>query len=139
MTPKRDRVLLVVTPSVTDVQLADEVPASHLSGSEVRVVVPAVAKSALSFWFSDEGGVEQARSAAAKIGSSIAATASRVESTAGDSDPVLAVEDAIATFHPDRIIVVHRSDHPGFREKRLDHDSLTHRLNREVEDHLVAA
>lgn len=134
-----ERVLVVVTPTVGEESLREAVPPSEQRGKDLRVVVPAVAKSALSYWFSDDRAISRARAAAASLGEAVGSQAANVRATAGDCDPALAVEDAIATFHPDRIIVVHREDQPGYREEKLDADSLSRRLDREVEDHLVPA
>ena len=139
MAESRERVLIVVTPTVSDDELATEVSGAQLGSADVRLVVPAVTKSALSFWFSDDRAMKSARSTAAQFRERIEGSAGHVVAAAGDCDPALAVEDAIASFHPDRIIVVHRDDHPGYRENRLDAESLERRLRRPVEEHLISA
>jgi len=97
-----------------------------------------VTGSALSYWLSDQRAISRARQAADEIGRVVGAHARSVSATDGDCDPALAVEDALATFDADRIIVVHRADHPGYREERLDALALEDRLGREVEEHLVS-
>jgi hypothetical protein len=134
---KDQRVLLVVTPSVSETELAHEVPSDELHGAELRIVVPAVAKSAISYWFSDEGGMEHAREAAEVAGRTAGAEAASVHFDAGDADPVLAVQDALAQFPADRVILVHRADRAGYREGNLDH--LAEKIRQPVEDRLVAA
>ena len=138
MTNERERVLLVVTPTVSDDQLEHEVAEAQLSKADVQLVVPSIAKSAFSYWFSDEGALVEARAAAETMHNRISTKTGSLKADAGDCDPALAVQDAIAKFHPDRIIVVHRQDHPGYRENRLDADRLEKRINRAVEEHLVA-
>jgi hypothetical protein len=134
-----ERVLVVVTPTVGEASLREAVPPGEQRGKDLRVVVPAVANSALSYWFSDDRAMNKARTAAKTLGEAVSGEAATMRASAGDCDPALAVEDAIATFHPDRIIVVHRADQPGYREEKLDADSLSRRIDREVEDHLVPA
>ena len=139
MTTERERILLVVTPSVSDEQLEHEIAEARLADADVQLVVPSIAKSAFSYWFSDEGALTQARAAAEAMQKRILTKTGSLKADAGDCDPSLAVQDAIARFRPDRIIVVHRRDHPGYREDRLDADRLEKRINRDVEEHLVAA
>jgi len=138
MTNEREQILLVVTPSVSDEQLEREVAKSRLADADVQLVVPSIAKSAFSYWFSDDAALTKARAAAETMLKRISTKTGSLEAGAGDCDPALAVQDAIAKFHPDRIIVVHRQDHPGYRENRLDADRLEKRINRAVEEHLVA-
>lgn len=132
-----ERVLLIVTPSVTDIELDRAVPSGDLRGTTLKVVVPAVADSALAYWFSDDKAISRARDTAGHLAETVGKDAASVQSTTGDCDPALAAQDALATFDADRIIVVHREDHPGYREEKLDH--LEETLHREVEDHLVPA
>ena len=131
------RVLLVVTPSIEMDRLVEEVPPESLRDAELHVVVPAVAKSAISYWFTDDEAIDKAREVAAEAEVVLGSRVSSIESAAGDSDPELAVRDALAGFNPDRIIVVHGDDHPGYRESKLD--DLDERIHRNVEDHLLAA
>jgi GABA permease len=85
--------------------------------SEFFVVSPAL-NSRLKTWTSDEDG---ARLAAQER---LTATLGRLEAlgieargTVGDLDPIVAVEDAVRTFHPDEIIV---STHPEGRSNWLE-------------------
>lgn len=135
----REQVLLIVTPTVSGEQLREAVPPARLSGSDLKVVVPAVTSSALAYWFSDQRAIAKARQAADELVDAIAGETATAMSASGDCDPALAVEDALATFPADRIIVVHRADHPGYREEKIDAPRLEKRLGREIEEHLVAA
>jgi hypothetical protein len=76
---------------------------------ELRVVVPAVRQSRLE-WLTDAN--DDAREQAEESASSIAeALPSReTETSAGDSDPLLAAEDALREFHADEVVVVTRPD-----------------------------
>ena len=132
-----ERILMIVTPSVSGERLVETIPPERLQGADLRLVVPAVARSALSYWLSDQRAITRAREVADEIGEAVGARARSVSSSDGDCDPALAVEDALATFDADTIIVVHGADHPGYREERLDAPALEDRLGREVEEHLV--
>ncbi len=132
-----EKVLLVVTPDVSLGELEHEIPPRELKDSTLKVVVPSVAKSALAYWFSDEHSIEAAREIADEVERTVGMEAASCTSDAGDADPELAVHDALAQFEPDRIIVVHRADGRGYRERKLF--DLEARLHRPVEDHLIAA
>lgn len=132
-----EQVLVVVTPSVAPEQLSEAVPPDRLRGTDVKLVVPAITGSALSFWLSDQRAITRARKAADAAREAIGDQAASVTAVGGDCDPVLAVEDAIATFDPDAIIVIHRADHPGYREEKLDRSVLEPRIGRDVEEHLI--
>ena len=76
---------------------------------KVHVVAPAVKQSRLQ-WLTnaeDDARVEAERTAA-KVAQATSEDAQRVEAEAGDSDPLLAVEDALRTFEADEIVVVLR-------------------------------
>ena len=132
-----ERILLVVTPSVSSEQVEAELDGSRIDDADVMVVVPSIAKSAMSYWFSDEGNIREARSKAGRIASFTQPRAAHVSAVAGDADPSLAVSDALAAFPADRVIVVHRADCPGYREDRLNR--IGQIASGRVEDHLVRA
>jgi hypothetical protein len=78
---------------------------------EVHVVAPAVEQSRLQ-WLTnaeDDAREEAERTAEEVASSATAGDAERVEAEAGDSDPLLAVEDALRTFDADEIVVVTRT------------------------------
>jgi hypothetical protein len=76
---------------------------------ELRVVVPMVRQSRLQ-WLTnaDDQAREQAEGAAAELGRAL--PSKETESTAGDSDPLLAAEDALREFPADEVVVVTRPD-----------------------------
>ena len=76
---------------------------------ELRVVVPAVKQSRLQ-WLTnaDDDARERADSAAASIGNAL--PSNETETSAGDSDPLLAAKDALREFAADEIVVVTRPD-----------------------------
>ena len=79
---------------------------------ELRVVVPAVHQSRLQ-WLTnaDDDARERATEAAASIAEAV--PSQETESSAGDSDPLLAVEDALREFPADEVVVVTRPGRGG--------------------------
>ncbi len=76
---------------------------------EVHVVTPAVKQSRLQWLTNAEDDARaEAERTAEKVAQATAEDAERVEAEAGDSDPLLAVEDALRTFDADEIVVVLR-------------------------------
>jgi hypothetical protein len=77
----------------------------------VHVVAPAVRQSRLQ-WLTnaeDDAREEAERTAAEVATVTVEGGAEHVEAEAGDSDPLLAVEDALRTFDADEIVVVIRT------------------------------
>ena len=76
---------------------------------ELRVVVPAVHQSRLQ-WLTnaDDDARERADDAASSIAEAL--PSQETEASAGDSDPLLAVEDALREFAADEVVVVTRPD-----------------------------
>jgi hypothetical protein len=76
---------------------------------ELRVVVPAVHQSRLQ-WLTnaDDDARERADEAASSIADAL--PSQQTGSSAGDSDPLLAVEDALREFAADEVVVVTRPD-----------------------------
>lgn len=105
--PSSPRNVLVLTSSERPVAelravLGDDV-------GELRVVVPAVRQSRLQ-WLTnaDDDARERADDAASTIAEAL--PSERTESSAGDSDPLLAVKDALREFDADEVVVVTRPD-----------------------------
>jgi hypothetical protein len=78
---------------------------------DVHVVAPAVRQSRLQWLTNAEDGVREGagRTAAEVATVTVEGGAEHVEAEAGDSDPLLAVEDALRTFDADEIVVVIRT------------------------------
>jgi len=76
---------------------------------ELRVVVPAVHQSRLQ-WLTnaDDDARERADDAASSIADALPSR--ETEASAGDSDPLLAAEDALREFAADEVVVVTRPD-----------------------------
>jgi hypothetical protein len=112
------RVLVVANETVGGAELMDAIGELALAGrTHFHVVCPAL-NSRLRTWTSDEDG---ARAAAQER---LAATLRRLESVGieadgevGDLDPLVAIEDAVRTFHPDEIVI---STHPPGKSNWLE-------------------
>ncbi len=77
---------------------------------EVKVVAPAVKQSRLQWLTNAEDDARaEAERTAEQVAQATAGDAEHVEAEAGDSDPLLAVEDALRTFPADEIVVVLRA------------------------------
>jgi hypothetical protein len=111
--------LLVLTPEPIDAGLLRSVAGEEASDAEVMVVSPATHSSPLKFWMSD------ADEAIASAHRTAEETAERLEEggidavgDAGEAEPVVARQDALATVAADRVIVF---NHPeGSRDYRED-------------------
>lgn len=76
--------------------------------AELKVVVPVVKQSFLDWLANDERARSQAEEAAERTAEALPGVT--VESGAGEADPALAVQDALATFPADEIVVVMRPE-----------------------------
>jgi hypothetical protein len=112
--------LLVLAPHAVDAAaIRAAVPSEDLDGAEVLVVSPALNPSGLRFWMSDADAAIAAaeRAASASVGE-LRAEGVRARGQAGESEPLLAIQDALATFPADRIVVF-RGDRDAYREEDL--------------------
>jgi hypothetical protein len=77
---------------------------------EIHVVAPAVRQSRLQWLTNAEDDARaEAERIAAEVASAAEVDADRVHAEVGDSDPLLAVEDALRTFDADEIVVLTRT------------------------------
>lgn len=90
-----------------------------VEGAEVLVVSPAVNESPVAFWVSDsDEAIADAESAAEETAAALReGGAARARATTGESEPLLALQDALATYPADKVLVVVRSgDEARYRE-----------------------
>jgi hypothetical protein len=105
-----------------------------LEDVEIRIVAPALHTSALQFWISDaDEAISKAdavwRSSVAKLGSA----GVDAQGDTGEGDPMRAIEDALANFDAERIIVfTHLESEHRYRED-IDESELEERFGRPVE------
>jgi len=103
--PRDGRKVLVISTVARSSAVLREVVGGEID--ELRVVVPVVGQSRLQ-WLTnaDDDARERAEGAAAELGRGL--PSKETQSTAGDSDPVLAVEDALREFAADEVVVITR-------------------------------
>ena len=111
--------LLVLTPEPIDANAVRTALGDDVEGAEVLVVSPAGNRSKVAFWVSDSDEAIAGADAAQEE------TVERLEEEGidaagdtGESEPAVAIQDALATFKADRIVVF---SHPeGDRDYRED-------------------
>jgi hypothetical protein len=89
-----------------------------VEGAEVLVVAPAVNESPMRFWMSDsDAAIEQASDTAATTAGELRSEGAQTRATTGESEPLLALQDALTTFPADRVLVfVREGDAARYRE-----------------------
>jgi hypothetical protein len=112
------KLLVLATEPVDAERVRAALPDDDLEGAEVLVVSPAVNESAVAFWVSDsDEAIEDAESTAEQTAAALAADGARTRAQTGESEPLLALQDALATFSADRVLVfVRDEDAARYRE-----------------------
>jgi hypothetical protein len=89
-----------------------------VEGAEVLVVAPAVNESPVRFWVSDaDDAIARAGESAQETAGELREEGARARATTGESEPLLALQDALATFPADRVLVfVREGDAARYRE-----------------------
>jgi hypothetical protein len=111
--------LLVVTPEPVDANLLRETLGDDVRGAEVLVVSPATNQSKVAFWMSDsDDAITEAVRAEEETVERLEEAGVDAAGDVGESEPVQAIDDALATFRADRIVIF---SHPeGDRDYRED-------------------
>jgi len=109
------RVLVVTTVEEAEPELRARVGGDV---AEIKVVVPVVRQGFLDWLANDERAFSEAQEAAERTADGL--PGHTVDARAGEADPALAVQDALATFPADEIVVV---VHPDDETTWLEDDS----------------
>jgi nucleotide-binding universal stress UspA family protein len=111
--------LLVVTPEPVDASLLRSALGDEVRGAEVLVVSPASNRSKMAFWVSDsDEAIEEAETAQVDTVERLEEEGVDAAGQTGESEPAQAIDDALATFAADRIVIF---SHPeGDRDYRED-------------------
>jgi hypothetical protein len=111
--------LLVLTPEPVDAELLRATLGEDIEGAEVLVVSPATNQSKLAFWISDpDEAIAEAEAAESESVERLEEAGVDAAGDTGESEPAVALQDALATFPADRIVVF---SHPeGDRDYRED-------------------
>lgn len=121
--PDVRRVLVVANETVGGEELMQAISDIALSGrAEFFVVSPAL-NSRLKTWTSDEDGARaEAQRRLDSTLERLADVSVDARGTVGDLDPLVAIEDAVRTFHPDEMVI---STHPPGRSNWLERGIVT--------------
>ena len=111
--------LLVVTPEPVDAGALRATLGDEIEGAEVLVVSPAGHRSKVAFWVSDsDDAIAEADAAQEETVERLEEDGVDAAGDTGESEPAVAIQDALATFKADRIVVF---SHPeGDRDYRED-------------------
>jgi hypothetical protein len=111
--------LLVLTPEPVDADLLRSTLGDEVEGAEVLVVSPATNQSKIAFWVSDpDQAITEAEAAEEETVERLEEEGIDAAGDTGESEPAVALQDALATFPADRIVVF---SHPeGERDYRED-------------------
>jgi len=113
--------LLVLTPEPVDAELLRSAVGDDVKRAEVMVVSPATNRSKLAFWVSDsDEAIMEAEQAAEETVERLEEAGVDAAGDTGESEPIVALQDALATFDADRIVIF---THPeGDRDYREEDD-----------------
>ena len=111
--------LLVVTPEPVDANLLRSTLGDEVEGAEVLVISPATNQSKVAFWVSDsDEAIAEAEAAQEETVERLDEEGVDAAGDTGEAEPAQAIQDALATFKADRIVVF---SHPeGDRDYRED-------------------
>jgi hypothetical protein len=102
--------------------------------SEVMIVAPAVQEHGLRFWMSDaDEAIADADEVRRETVDRLGREGIPASGDTGESDPMLAIQDALTTFDADRIVVfTHPESTEGYRED-VDPEEIAERFGRPVD------
>ncbi len=113
--------ILVLAPDAVDAETLRGVVGDEIDAARVLVVSPALNESPLAFWMSDaDEAIADADEAGGKTAVALREAGVAANSTTGEGEPLLALQDALATFPADRIVIFARDgDDQRYREDDL--------------------
>ena len=110
--------LLVVTPEPVDAELLRATVGDEVDGAEVLVISPATNQSPLAFWVSDsDEAIHEAEVAQEETVERLEEEGIDAAGDTGESEPAVAIEDALATFKADRIVIFSHAGETDYREE----------------------
>src|SRR3954468_8381152 len=114
--------LLVLTSEPIDAAALRTAAGPDSDDAEVLVVSPATHSSPLRFWMSDaDQAIADAQAAADETAERLEEEGVDAGATTSESEPAVAIQDALATFPADRIVVF---THPGGDRDYREDDGL---------------
>ena len=114
--------LLVLTPEPVDADMLRTVVGEDAEDAEVLVISPATNRSPLALWMSDaDKAIAEAEAAQEETVERLEEAGVDAAGDTGESEPAVAIQDALATFPADRIVVF---THPGGDRDYREDESL---------------
>jgi nucleotide-binding universal stress UspA family protein len=111
--------VLVLAASPIDASLLRRELGDEVEGAQVLVVSPAVNSSPLAFWVSDsDEAIAEAEAAQEETVERLEEDGVDAFGESGEGEPAVAIQDALATFKADRIVIFSHPD--GDRDYRED-------------------
>ena len=111
--------LLVVTPEPVDANMLRKTLGDDVRGAEVLVISPATNESPLAFWVSDaDEAIHEAEVAQEETVERLEEEGIDAAGDTGDSEPAVAIQDALATFSADRILIFSHAGETDYREEK---------------------
>ena len=113
--------ILVLTSEPVDAEMVRAAVGNEAEGAEVLVVSPALQDSPVAFWIGDsDEAIERAKSVAEETVERLEDAGIDAAGDTGESEPLQAVQDALATFPADRIVVfAHPEGESAYREEDM--------------------
>ncbi|HEV2724502.1 MAG TPA: hypothetical protein VGV10_07700 [Thermoleophilaceae bacterium] len=103
------KILALVSEPISAEVLKNAVGGEEAEQAEVLVVAPALNDSKIRFWASDpDGSIERAEEVAEESVERMNEEGVDAAGDTGESDPLLALQDALATFEADEIVLCTR-------------------------------
>lgn len=134
------KLLVLTSEPITAAQLRDAVPdGADPTQTEVMVVAPALQQDALHFWMSDaDEAITRAEAVSNETVQRLDSEGVPASGDTGESDPVVAITDALQTFPADRIVLfTHRGGQQRYRED-VDPEEIRERFGIPVDHALVS-
>lgn len=105
------KLLVLATDPVGADDVRGALGGQDLDGTQVLVVSPAVNESPVAFWMSDsDEAIADADDAARQTAAALSAEGARTRAQTGESEPLLALQDALASYPADKVVVFVRDD-----------------------------
>jgi hypothetical protein len=105
------KLLVLATDPISADDVRDALPDDDLEGAEVLVVSPAVNESPVAFWMSDsDEAIAEAEQTAEMTAQRLRERGAQARATTGESEPLVALQDALATYPADRVLVFARGE-----------------------------
>ena len=113
--------VLVLTSEPIDAGTLKSAVGEGTGDAEVMVVSPALQDSPVRFWVSDsDAAIARAQEVAEETVERLEEGGVDAAGDTGESEPLVALQDALATFDADRIVVfTHEGEDSAYREQEL--------------------